>query len=121
MHPQGVARHKKHFKSQTDFYAEASTGKLPAFSWLMPPIEACDHPCADVAKGERFQKDVYEALRAGPGWEKTLFLIVRTCTCHVCLLIVNSRPVRVLTVRLIQLALLDCMTQFRISVLTTDS
>ena len=31
---------------------------------------------ADIAKGERFQKDVYEALRAGPGWEKTLFLIV---------------------------------------------
>ena len=31
---------------------------------------------ADVAKGERFQKDIYEALRAGPGWGKTLFLIV---------------------------------------------
>ncbi len=26
--------------------------------------------------GERCQKDIYEALRAGKGWGKTLFLIV---------------------------------------------
>jgi hypothetical protein len=26
-----------------------------------------------MAKGERLLKDIYEALRAGPGWNKTLF------------------------------------------------
>ena len=26
--------------------------------------------------GERLVKDVYEALRAGPGWSKTLFITV---------------------------------------------
>ena len=29
-----------------------------------------------MALGERLHKDVYEALRAGPAWDKTLFMIV---------------------------------------------
>ena len=72
----GVGRHKDRFFSQVRFYEAAATGTLPALSWVMPPMEACDHPCHDVAKGERLLKDVYEALRAGPGWNKTLFLLV---------------------------------------------
>jgi hypothetical protein len=28
-----------------------------------------------MALGERLQKDIYESLRAGPKWEKTLLLI----------------------------------------------
>jgi phospholipase C len=72
----GVARHSDRFLSQTLFYEAAANGTLPAFSWLMPPDQACDHPCHDVAKGERYVKDVYEALRAGPKWEKTLLFVV---------------------------------------------
>jgi hypothetical protein len=30
----------------------------------------------DMALGERLHKDIYEALRAGPAWNKTLFVIV---------------------------------------------
>ena len=60
----GVARHRDRFKSQEIFYLQAQNGSLPAFSWLLPPMQACDHPCHDVAKGERLLKDVYEALRA---------------------------------------------------------
>jgi len=30
----------------------------------------------DIALGERLHKDIYEALRAGKNWEKTLFLIM---------------------------------------------
>ena len=37
---------------------------------------ACDHPCHDIAKGERLLKDVYESLRAGPKWNRTMFLVV---------------------------------------------
>ena len=33
------------------------------------------HPCMDLAKGERLLKDVYEALRASPKWDKTLFIV----------------------------------------------
>ena len=74
-HMAGVARHVDKFDSHTTFYEQAAEGQLPAFSWISPNIEACDHPCHDIAKGERQLKDVYEALRAGPKWEKTLFLV----------------------------------------------
>ena len=71
----GTARHKHACFSHTTFYADAANGTLPAFSYIMPPTEACDHPCYDMAKGERLVKDIYEALRAGPGWEDTMFFV----------------------------------------------
>lgn len=73
---EGVGRYKAHFKSQEQFYEAAAAGTLPALSWILPHEQACDHPCHDMAKGERIVKDIYEALRAGPGWDKTLFLAV---------------------------------------------
>lgn len=71
----GVARHKDRFMSQEIFYQQAANGTLPALSWVLPPIQACDHPCHDIAKGERLLKDVYEAVRAGPGWNRTLLFV----------------------------------------------
>lgn len=41
----GVGRHKKKFFSQKLFYKQAAAGTLPSFSWLSPPLQACDHPC----------------------------------------------------------------------------
>ena len=72
----GVGRYKSRFMSQQFFYEGAANGTLPALSWMLPPMEACDHPCYDIAKGERLLKDVYEALRASPKWNKTLFFVV---------------------------------------------
>jgi len=71
----GVARHQDRFFSQTLFYEQAANGTLPAVTWLLPAIQACDHPCHDIAKGERILKDVYEAVRAGPGWENTMLVV----------------------------------------------
>ena len=71
----GVARHKDRFYSQSTFYERAANGTLPALSWVLPPIQACDHPCHDIAKGERLLKDVYEAVRNGPGWSKTMLFV----------------------------------------------
>ena len=71
----GVARHHDRFFSQTVFYEQAANGTLPQLSWVHPPLEACDHPCHDTAKGERLLKDVYEALRAGPNWNKTVLFV----------------------------------------------
>ena len=71
----GVARHKSRFFSHARFYEQAAAGTLPAFSWISPAHEASDHPCFDMAKGERLLKDVYEALRNGAGWNKTLFVV----------------------------------------------
>jgi phospholipase C len=71
-----------------DFVAEAAADDLPAFAFLEPEWanyrEAPDqreasendqHPVSSLATGERFIFDVYRALRAGPGWNKTLLVI----------------------------------------------
>ena len=63
----GVARHKAKFFSHSLFYEQAAAGKLPAFSWISPAHEAADHPCLDIAKGERLLKDVYEVHKEEEG------------------------------------------------------
>ena len=70
------------------FFADAAKGTLPALTWIDPRQGInktlgnlggpnSDHPsCCDVALGERLRKDIYEALRAGPGWNHTAFICV---------------------------------------------
>ncbi|XP_020202893.1 non-specific phospholipase C4 [Cajanus cajan] len=35
-----------------------------------------DHPSHDVSEGQKFVKEVYEALRSSPQWNETLFVII---------------------------------------------
>jgi phospholipase C len=67
------------------FYAMTANGSLPSFSWVLPRQglnlnkttgkgENGDHPCHDIALGERLLKDTYEAPRAGPGWNTAVFI-----------------------------------------------
>ncbi len=72
----GVARHKDRFHNYSHFFAAAASGSLPNFSFVTPPSGWSDHPCQDIRHGERLVKDLYEALRAGPGWDRTLFAVV---------------------------------------------
>jgi len=67
-----------------EFYDRAAKGTLPAFSFVLPRQGGNattgegandDHPCHDIRLGEKLIKETYEALRAGPGWNKTLLLI----------------------------------------------
>ncbi len=61
-----------------DFRAAAAAGTLPAFTFLEPSWNSAgnsQHPNYDVALGEQFIHDVYEALRGGPGWAQTLLVI----------------------------------------------
>jgi phospholipase C len=67
-----------HFGLFTDFQAAAAAGTLPAFTFLEPSWPSTgnsQHPNYDVALGERLIRDTYEALRAGPGWPRTLFVL----------------------------------------------
>ena len=67
-----------HFGLFTDFTAAAAAGTLPAFTFLEPSWTSTgnsQHPNYDVALGEQLIHDVYEALRAGPGWPQTLFVL----------------------------------------------
>jgi len=67
-----------HFGRFTDFQSAAAAGTLPPFTFLEPSWSSTgnsQHPNYDVALGEQFIHDVYEALRAGPGWPQTLLVI----------------------------------------------
>lgn len=71
------------------FYTDAANGTLANFTFLEPRIAASrkarhdrtyglanhQHPTSSVQEGERWMKNVYEALRSSPLWDKTLFLI----------------------------------------------
>jgi phospholipase C len=62
-----------------DFQAAAVAGVLPAFTFLEPSFPArgsnSQAPSNDVARGEQLIFDVYRALRYGPSWNQTLFVI----------------------------------------------
>ena len=70
--------------SLEEFYADARDGTLPSYAWINPSsginvttgIGSSDqHPDHDMAAGEALYKSVYEALRASPQWNETLFVL----------------------------------------------
>jgi len=65
-----------------DFKRHCKEGKLPNYVVieqryldlkLFPGND--DHPSHDVSEGQRFIKEVYEALRSSPQWNEMLFII----------------------------------------------
>lgn len=61
-----------------DFTSDAAAGTLPAFSFLEPSWSSTgnsQHPNYSMAAGEHLILDTYRALRSGPGWAKTLFIL----------------------------------------------
>lgn len=76
--------YRKHFVGSHEFFRDVRSGDLPSFSWVMPAnfddnvmgAPSDDHPCHDMAKGEQFYKDTFEALRASPAWNETMWLLV---------------------------------------------
>jgi phospholipase C len=61
-----------------DFQADAAAGQLPAYAFLEPSWGSTgnsQHPNYDVALGEAFIQQVYQAVRNGPGWASTLLII----------------------------------------------
>jgi phospholipase C len=75
-----------HFHFFQQFRADAQAGSLPAYcfiepryfaDWTMPNDQ---HPPHNVTMGEQLIADVYNCLRAGPQWTKTLLIV--TCDEH---------------------------------------
>jgi len=80
---------KPNIQDMSNFYADAANGALPNFTFIEPRISPDkkaahlpsyglanhQHPTASVQEGERWMKNVYEALRGGPAWNRTLFII----------------------------------------------
>jgi phospholipase C len=64
------------------FKLHAKLGRLPNYVVIEQRYFDCelfpandDHPSHDVARGQRFVKEVYETLRASPQWNETALLI----------------------------------------------
>lgn len=81
MHTPEVSSHI--FELETKFFEDVAAGNLADFTWLQPRSSTThpgkqptwQHPDASVTLGEELIQQVYEALRNGPKWEETLFLI----------------------------------------------
>jgi len=66
-----------------EFWQDAAAGNLANYVWLEPNYfsegEARpandEHPDHDVSLGDKLIADVYSALRNGPLWNKTLFIV----------------------------------------------
>nr|BAK03111.1 predicted protein [Hordeum vulgare subsp. vulgare] len=65
-----------------EFRRHCQEGKLPNYVVLeqryfdLPALPGNDdHPSHDVSEGQRFVKEVYEALRSGPQWEEMLLVV----------------------------------------------
>ncbi|MEP9364521.1 alkaline phosphatase family protein [Nocardioides sp. CN2-186] len=72
----GIAKH------YAQFLLDAAAGTLPAVSFVDPRflneesgLSNDDHPLADIRAGQMFLNEVYDAVRNGPGWEKTVLVI----------------------------------------------
>ena len=64
------------------FTRKAAEGNLPAYTWLSPQFYPSSttpardqHPDHDVVDGEKLIAEVYSALRNGPKWNNTVFMI----------------------------------------------
>jgi phospholipase C len=69
---------ESHFGHFRDFRSRAAAGILPPYTFLEPDFGAggnSQHPNYDVSLGEQLIRDVYYAVRNGPGWNETLLLI----------------------------------------------
>lgn len=74
-----------HFRLfEEEFAADAAAGRLPAYSFIEPryypsPITGelpnDEHPPHNLVYGEQLIARVYNALRAGPNWDRTLFVL----------------------------------------------
>ncbi|KAL3433886.1 phosphoesterase [Aspergillus tetrazonus] len=61
------------------FYTDAAAGNLTEFTYINPSCcgvgTTSMHPSGLISDGETFIKSVYDALRAGPQWNNTLFVL----------------------------------------------
>eukprot|EP01121_Diplochlamys_sp_Union-15-3_P002353 TRINITY_DN1205_c0_g1_i2.p1 TRINITY_DN1205_c0_g1~~TRINITY_DN1205_c0_g1_i2.p1 ORF type:complete len:267 (-),score=59.07 TRINITY_DN1205_c0_g1_i2:104-904(-) len=66
------------------FFDDCADGKLPTYSFVEPRYYTIDdtypandqHPSHDVAEGEKFLKQLYEAVRNSPQWNSTALIIL---------------------------------------------
>lgn len=73
---------QRHLHVIDEFYNSCLQGTLPSYSFLEPRWigfgglhESAQHPPHNILDGERLLQQVYEAVRAGPDWNRTVLIV----------------------------------------------
>lgn len=66
----------QHVLLDTQFAIDASTGNLPAVSWLVTNDSTSEHPPNSVCNGENFDIQQIDAVMNGPDWNTTAIFLV---------------------------------------------
>jgi phospholipase C len=78
------AQYTARMRPISEFLDRAATGDLPSMAWLDPNFQDVpdgtdnatdDHPPGDVARGQQFVGQIFNALADSPVWSKTLLVI----------------------------------------------
>ncbi len=64
-----------HVVPETEFIPDVKAGRLPAVSWLVPPLALSDHPPASVCQGENWTVRAMNALMKSPDWKDTVVVV----------------------------------------------
>jgi phospholipase C len=57
------------------FYAAASSGQLPAVSWVVPSGAVSEHPPAPVSFGQSYVTSLINAVMRSPDWDSTAIFL----------------------------------------------
>jgi len=64
-----------HVVSQSDFIPDVSGGRLPAVSWVLPPVVESDHPPYSICEGENWTVRTIDAIMRSPAWSSTAIVL----------------------------------------------
>jgi phospholipase C len=59
----------------TQILRDATAGRLPAVSWVTPPVALSDHPPASICEGENWTVRLLNALQRSPEWRSTAVIL----------------------------------------------
>jgi phospholipase C len=60
-----------------NFASDVASGDLPSVSWIIPPLQECEHPAAPPEWGEFLVQQILGTLVSNPDvWAQTVFLVV---------------------------------------------
>jgi phospholipase C len=60
---------------EPSFVPDALAGRLPAVTWLTPPLHLSEHPPGSVCNGENWTVRAIDAVMRGPDWDSTAIVL----------------------------------------------
>lgn len=58
-----------------EFLSQATTGSLPAVSWVVPDDAHSEHPPASIADGQAYVTDLINSVMSGPDWRSSAIFL----------------------------------------------